>query len=602
MESKTATQLDPRDLPIIHKILQAYQKNFEELYLQVQNSEEAFASLESFLTKLRAANSNVGGLLDSSNLDFDMLQKSKMVLDKLQQTISPMVDKAMSLDSMLNKSSVHLKEAESGKRTCCSDLIAELKQKLEGAYENLKLQGEILQQKELQKNFLTKIDDLVSNLQEIFDKVDKMGLNDSTIPAVQQRLNSLNELKNKLHSYDNELKSLRETAAHQLLRNPMQGEDVKQQVQKAGVLWEETEKSLTECQEQCNTMLKLLKKFQEYKSVLTTKIQKGDDAITEQASYLGKANLQKLIEKLEKVKEELDDSSDTIDTVRNVCSQLQSQLRKIPNCKETPFEKEADALTDRWLDTTEKLENYRENLRRALGLWENGICLAHDVENWAKHQVENSEEHPLAELEIARLETEIKRQDENVEQFHSKATEIQHLLQSTEFPLELQVIETSLKNKMDQLKELCVKSKENVNELCEKKAQLKEEVDFIIAGLNSTENFLNHLNTLDDPLVLFNLQDTYKEIAKQKKQIQFLLDQINCLSTKMNPDDIADLKEDSDRLNEMYIGVKELCMNKQDILKEHLCHGFKEHLEAVSPLAYPQALLWHLASVAKNQK
>lgn len=35
---------------------------------------------------------------------------------------------------------------------------------------------------------------------------------------------------------------------------------------------------------------------------------------------------------------------------RSVCRQLQSQLKKIPDCSETPFETEADALVDSWLD------------------------------------------------------------------------------------------------------------------------------------------------------------------------------------------------------------------------------------------------------------
>jgi len=37
---------------------------------------------------------------------------------------------------------------------------------------------------------------------------------------------------------------------------------------------------------------------------------------------------------------------------RSVCRQLQSQLKKIPDCSETPFEIEADALVDSWLDVS----------------------------------------------------------------------------------------------------------------------------------------------------------------------------------------------------------------------------------------------------------
>ena len=50
------------------------------------------------------------------------------------------------------------------------------------------------------------------------------------------------------------------------------------------------------------------------------------------------------------IKDELGGLGAKMEEIRAVCRQLQSHLKKIPDCKETPFEGEADALVDTWLD------------------------------------------------------------------------------------------------------------------------------------------------------------------------------------------------------------------------------------------------------------
>lgn len=52
------------------------------------------------------------------------------------------------------------------------------------------------------------------------------------------------------------------------------------------------------------------------------------------------------------IKEELAGLGETIEEMRSVCRQLQSELKKIPDCSETSFEAEADALMDNWLDVS----------------------------------------------------------------------------------------------------------------------------------------------------------------------------------------------------------------------------------------------------------
>lgn len=55
---------------------------------------------------------------------------------------------------------------------------------------------------------------------------------------------------------------------------------------------------------------------------------------------------------LRDIKEELAGLGERMEEMRGVCRQLQSQLKKFPDCSETPFEAEADTLMDNWLDVS----------------------------------------------------------------------------------------------------------------------------------------------------------------------------------------------------------------------------------------------------------
>lgn len=57
-------------------------------------------------------------------------------------------------------------------------------------------------------------------------------------------------------------------------------------------------------------------------------------------------------------KAELHGLGDGIEQLRGVCRQLHSHLRQIPECTMVPFESEADALMDSWLDVSVGVEYY----------------------------------------------------------------------------------------------------------------------------------------------------------------------------------------------------------------------------------------------------
>lgn len=55
---------------------------------------------------------------------------------------------------------------------------------------------------------------------------------------------------------------------------------------------------------------------------------------------------------MQETKAELSGLGGRIEEVRSVCRQLHAHLRRIPECILVPFEGEADALMDRWLDVS----------------------------------------------------------------------------------------------------------------------------------------------------------------------------------------------------------------------------------------------------------
>lgn len=59
-----------------------------------------------------------------------------------------------------------------------------------------------------------------------------------------------------------------------------------------------------------------------------------------------------MIFQVQETKAELNVLGDGIEEVRSICRQLHTHLRQIPECTIIPFDSEADALMDRWLDVS----------------------------------------------------------------------------------------------------------------------------------------------------------------------------------------------------------------------------------------------------------
>ncbi|XP_055011506.1 nesprin-2-like [Boleophthalmus pectinirostris] len=260
--------------------------------------------------------------------------------------------------------------------------------------------------------------------------------------------------------------------------------------------WDDTRTALASRRQLYTGLMDSLKKFPSCRGVLTSTLQRAEQTISEQASYMGKDNLHKAITKVGEIKQELAGLTVPMEELKATCKQIQTSLKKIPDCNQTSFESEADSIVDTWLDLTEKTDSYMDNLKVALELWDKQLMLGSEVDSWAGAKLALfAASHPFHnEQQVFAMRDEINKNEENIEHFHRKSVEIQEMLQSRESPLELQVIETALRKRMEQVKELFTDCTDVFEELMAVKKHLTEKVE---ESQSAVENLQSQITKCD---------------------------------------------------------------------------------------------------------
>ncbi|XP_052326819.1 nesprin-2 isoform X7 [Oncorhynchus keta] len=394
-------------------------------------------------------------------------------------------------------------------------------------------------------------------LREIQRAVEQQGLKEPTLPAVQHRMRALADLEGRLAALRSELQSLEvaDRGAAQTTSNPERGGAT----QELETLWEETHRAITERLDRCGGLTELLKRFQMVHSRLSSTLQRAERTISEQASYMGKDNLQRLLTKVHSTKAELSGLGEGVEEMRGICKQLQSQLRQILDCPETPFEGEADTLMDRWLDVTERTDSHLDNLRMGLDLWDGLLQLGGEVESWTSHKMAHLvQSHPFhSEQEVTAMQEEIRVQEESVGRFHRRASEIQVLLQSKEPPLELQVIETQMRKKMEQVKELFSDLEDVYRHLVVAKGQVAAKMAECHSSLQGIQDSLDTLSAADGPKLLTQIQELSAQLQTQEKQAEGLLEELHLMTSVASPQSLQSLAADGVRLHELVCAARQ---------------------------------------------
>ncbi|XP_074986041.1 nesprin-2 isoform X2 [Caretta caretta] len=568
LDCSTGDEFNLIDLQAACEIMLKYKRQFEEMNHKMQVSETVLKELEAFLASLRRVKLSIEHATDSSVSDKPEVQGNTSK-EAVQEEVSLMKEKAKCLDEHLQMVDIYLEDAECGGKTCCEKLIAALSEKANKAFVHLSKQ-ELIQENELQEIFSTRNNELLKNIQDLHDKINKIGLKDPTIPAVQQRIKSLTELEQELGCYAIEMKSIREIANKFLQTEETKGEEADEQCTVTERLWEDTKLSLAECQEQCVRVLELLKQYQSCKNSLTSMIQKQESVLSQQTSYMGKDNLQRMIAKIEAVKEEFDNRSEDVDKINQICKNLHFQLNKMRSFEEPPFQNEADIIVDRWLDINEKTENYCDNLGRALALWDKLLNLFSKTDTWANTQLRSIEEHQLTEEEVTQLKTSLQVQEQNLEEFDRKVAEIEHLLHNSEPPLEFQVIKSSVENKMELIRKH-LPNKMRPSELNGNSAELKGDLDLAKTQIGMTESLLKALFPSDTLEIFTKLEELHQKILQQKHHVKLLQKKTGCLTPE-----VAELKKQLQCITDLFNTKKHIFQDHFISLLNYQCKDFND--------------------------
>ncbi|XP_059211817.1 nesprin-1 [Centropristis striata] len=394
---------------------------------------------------------------------------------------------------------------------------------------------------------------LLTALREISRAAEQLRLQEPTLPALQHRTRALTELESRLAGLLTELQHIQDASSQSGVPDVSHTREVEE-------LWEEATKAITERLEQCCTLTELLKRFQSVRGELSGTLQRAESTISEQASYMGRDNLQRLHIKVQEIKAELNGLGDAIEDVRGVCRQLHTHLRQIPECTIVPYEDEADALMDRWLDISERTDSHLESLHLGLTRWDGVLQLGAELESWTANKLAVIAQSPTFQTEedIRALQNEIVTQEEKIERFHQRAAEIQTVLQSTEPPLELQVVETQMRKKMEQLQELVSEAEDVYRQMVAAKGQITARMTECFNSLQKIQDSLLTLSASDVATILAKLKELLFELQAQDEQAASLMEDLNVVASIAGPVNLQRLSVDGVQLQDKVIDTQQL--------------------------------------------
>ncbi|KAJ0009234.1 hypothetical protein NQD34_016649 [Periophthalmus magnuspinnatus] len=548
-----SSDLDPRDSFPLSREVEAHRTSLDQLRQQVQKSEAAARALDRFLMSLRTVDEDITGV--QSALFTDPTEgRSKLSL--IRQSIDSLKNKAPQLDVLLQ--GARLTVTQEGVPASCLDMVSALLRKLEEVDGSLSNQQQQSQTENQSKSAGLRKRALLSELRKLQDTVEAQGLKEPTLPALQQRLRALSDLDSQLQTLLPEFQSLTEVQDSQGALDEALQDEVQQQ-------WDDTKRALSSRRQQCSGLIDLLKKFQSCRGQLRSTLQKAEQTFSEQASYMGKDNLHKSITKVGEIKEELGSLGGPMEELRAVCKQIQSIVKTIPDCNQTSFEAEAESLMDTWLDVTEKTDSYMDNLQVALELWDKQLSLGSEVDSWAGAKLSLfAASHPFHnEQQVFAMRDEINKNEENIEHFHRKSVEIQEMLQSQESPLELQVIETGLRKRMEQVKELFTDCTDVFEELMAVKKHLTEKIE---ECQSAVENLQSQIIKCDatKPDSETQIQDLCEDLDSQELQAESVLKEVSLVSSVTSPQALEALSVDCTRLREALSRTREMIHLKRE--------------------------------------
>nr|XP_051682366.1 nesprin-2 isoform X7 [Oryctolagus cuniculus] len=569
LDSFASKELHPSDVQAAQNITLTCKAQLEGMSHKVQTRDGALRALEDFLECLGTAKPSAEGTADRPAEQNPEAPGNASNAENEVGATQLLKDRARHLDESLEVLGVSLKDVQQGEDTSCEKLLEASSLRVLGSCGSSPRE-ELTEEARLLEACILRNNELFKNIQDVQSQIGKLGLKDPTIPAVKHRKKSLIRLDKDLDGYEEEKKHLQELALSLPQFHDGRELVLSQQCHRTVRLWENTKAALAECLEQCGRVLELLKQYHNFKSSLTTLIQKEENAISLQASYMGRENLKKRITEIETIKEEFNEHVEVVDKINQICKNLQFHLNKMKTFEEPPFEKEANIIVDRWLDINEKTEDHYENLGRALALWDKLYNMKNVCDEWTEEVVQKMELHPLTAEDRDRLEEELQVHEQKVAEFSRRVAEIQFLLQSSEKPLELQVMESSILKQMEQVKQ-CLTGASSCSALADNAAELREDLDQAKTQIGVTESLLKALSPSDSLEIFTKLEEIQQQILQQKHSMTVLETQVGCMTPEL-----AELKKQYESVSDLFTAKKSVLQDHFSKLLNDQCKNFND--------------------------
>lgn len=153
----------------------------------MRERETTLKALDHFLSSLKAAKASIDSESAVLVMERKTLLEKQRNLEELEKDIYRLGQEAEKLDDNLQVAEITLGDPEYEGVTSCQKMISMFFDKLENAQQAVLRDIQSLQESEALEILNNRQRALCKNIEDIQDQIDKIGLRDPTIHAVQQR-------------------------------------------------------------------------------------------------------------------------------------------------------------------------------------------------------------------------------------------------------------------------------------------------------------------------------------------------------------------------------------------------------------------------------
>lgn len=187
-----SSDLDPRDRFPLSREVETHKTSLDQLQQQVRKSEAAARALDRFLMSLRTVDEDISGVQGAPCSDAARLQDCRSKLALIKQNIESLKEKAPQLDLLLQ--GARLTVTRDCVPASCLDMVTALLKRLEEADSRLASQQQDIKKDTQSKSLGLRKRTLLGELRKLQDTIEMQGLKEPTLPAVQHRYMTCNEV------------------------------------------------------------------------------------------------------------------------------------------------------------------------------------------------------------------------------------------------------------------------------------------------------------------------------------------------------------------------------------------------------------------------